>query len=225
MISIAIVRDPRNDMNKNYCAAVEAAGAKAIMLEWDSAPEIIQSVDGIVIPGGVDINPAVYGEKNTASVDIDDRLDRFEMFVIGTALRNKKPILGICRGHQLLNVYFGGTLNQNVDHCEIHMREAHQKDRVHGSTVAKNSFLHQVYGGEELMINSAHHQAIALLSEDFRPVQYSLDGEIEAIEHKTMPIYGVQWHPERTCLAYESPNVANGLKLFEYFVAKCGRRI
>ena len=171
----------------------------------------------------MDINPAVYGEKNTASVDIDDRLDRFEMFVIGTAVRNQKPILGICRGHQLLNVYFGGTLDQDVDHCEIHMREA-QKDRVHGSTVAKDSFLYEVYGREELRINSAHHQAIGLLAEDFRAVQHSTDGEIEAIEHKTLPIYGVQWHPERTCLAYASADVADGLKLFEYFAAVCGRQ-
>ena len=184
MRTIAIVRDPKNHMNRNYCAAVEAAGANAVMLEWDSAPQMIQTVDGIIIPGGADINPAVYGEENTDSIDIDDRLDRFEMFVIGTAIRNRKPILGICRGHQLM---------------------------------------YEIYGQDDLLINSAHHQAIQVLADDLRAVQYSTDGEIEAIEHRLLPIYGVQWHPERTCLSYARPDIVNGLKLFDYFLETCSR--
>lgn len=207
-------------MNSNYSAAVSAVGASYVMLDWKSDSTEIEKTDGIIITGGVDLNPRLYGEENTDSVGINDLLDNFEMRVIEAAIKNNKPIFGVCRGIQMLNVYFGGTLVQNVQNCDIHKREA-DKDKIHTSRVDKNSFLYEIYGLENLNINSAHHQAIKKIAKEFRAIQYSPDNLIEAFQHESLPIYGVQWHPERTCLSYAQQNVVDGLKLFKWFINIC----
>lgn len=207
-------------MNHNYVAAVQAAGANPVTLDYDDDAQSIKTFDGVLITGGVDINPALYGERNTDSVNINDKLDAFEMSVIDVAIKNKKPIFGTCRGHQLLNVFFGGTLIQNVENCDIHKREG-EKDKVHDSIVEPNSFLYEIFGKKKLSINSAHHQAVKKIGDGFKIIQRSDDNIIEAFEHTSLPIYGVQWHPERTCLSFASPNVADGLMIFKWFISKC----
>lgn len=221
MKNIAIVINPESKMNHNYVAAVEAVGARHIMLDWSGAVSEVKNCCGIIITGGVDINPSLYGEENTDSVCVNDVLDDFEIRVIDVAVKNNVPVLGVCRGLQLLNVYFGGTLIQNVAHCDIHKREA-DKDKIHLSYVEGNSFLYDVYGQNKLNINSAHHQAIKKLANGFRAVQHSEDNLIEAVEHEVLPIYGVQWHPERTCLSYARADVVDGLQLFKWFTHICG---
>lgn len=174
-------------------------------------------IDGIVIPGGADINPALYHEKNTDSIEIDDALDELELAVIREAVEHKKPILGICRGHQILNVFFGGSLIQNVEKVDVHERIG-MEDRVHMSRVKKNSFVYDIYQEERISINSAHHQAIKELAAGLEAVQFSDDGLIEAFYHTKLPVYGVQWHPERMCLKNARPDTVDGLKIFEYFI-------
>lgn len=220
MKNVAIIINPESKMNHNYVAAVEAAGAHPVMIDYNADVQSIKTFDGIVITGGVDINPALYGEVNTDSVGINDKLDEFEMRVIDVAIKNKKPIFGTCRGHQLLNIFFGGTLIQNVEHCDIHKREG-DTDKVHDSTVDASSFLYDIFGQEKLMINSAHHQAVKKLGYGLKIVQRSSDDVIEAFEHVSLPIYGVQWHPERTCLLFAKQNVVDGLLIFKWFVGKC----
>lgn len=200
----------------NYAAAIEAAGGTPILIENQS--DLPLTLDALVIPGGADINPALYRAENTTSFDIDDTLDQLEWQAIRIYADKQRPILGICRGHQLLNAFFGGSLIQNVAHTDIHQQE-NGKDKVHGSRVEKVSFLYNIYQKEHIFTNSAHHQAIGKLGKDLSPVQYSDDGLIEAFAHNTLPIYGVQWHPERMCLQNARQDTVDGLKIFQAFTA------
>ncbi|MBR1392072.1 MAG: type 1 glutamine amidotransferase [Lachnospiraceae bacterium] len=203
--------------NENYYAAVEACGAEAISYDFCGRSGQTTKIDGIVIPGGADMNPALYHEENTDSIEIDDELDQLELAVIREAVEHKKPILGICRGHQILNVFFGGSLIQNVEGVDVHERIG-MVDRVHMSRVKKNSFVYDIYQEERISINSAHHQAIKELAAGLEAVQFSDDGLIEAFYHTELPVYGVQWHPERMCLKNARPDTVDGLKIFEYFI-------
>ena len=182
--------------------------------------DIVGSVDGVIIPGGTDVNPVFYHEENTDSREINDRLDRYQMEIIAETVKLQKPILGICRGHQIINIYFGGTMIQNLDNCDIHERQ-NEQDKVHMSRVEKDSFLDEIYHSDRISVNSAHHQAVGKLGEDLRAVQFSDDGVVEAFSHTKLPIYCVQWHPERMCLRNARTDTVDGLKIFEYFVNRC----
>lgn len=217
MKKIAIIGKREIGKNENYYAAVEACNALAVTLASFDDMNRIEDVDGIIIPGGVDINPALYQEENIDCRDINEELDHLEMEVIKEAVRYKKPILGICRGHQILNVFFGGSLIQNVERCDLHEQVAGE-DKVHTGIVKKESFLYDVYGEEQIQINSAHHQAVKKLGENLEAVQFSEDGIIEAFFHTQLPILGVQWHPERMCLKNTRTDTVDGLKLFTYFI-------
>lgn len=215
MKKIAIIGN--RDKFENYYAAVEACGAVAVGITSEDEMPIVKDVDGVIIPGGGDVNPKLYHQENTASADIDDALDELEIKVIDSVVKCQKPLLGICRGHQIVNIYFGGDLIQNVDNCDVHKRE-NDKDRVHMSNVEKDSFLYAIYQEERISTNSAHHQAVRKLGTGLRAIQYSEDGLIEAFYHETLPVYCLQWHPERMCLKHERSDTVNGLKVFEFFI-------
>ena len=220
MKKIAMIGNRKILTYENYYAAIEACGAETVMLESYSDIGRIKDIDGVVIPGGVDVNPALYHEENVSSREIDDKLDKFEWDVICEAVKYQRPILGICRGHQLLNVFFGGSLIQNVERCDIHERTG-QSDKAHSSRVKKNSFVYEIYNAEKISINSAHHQAVKELGAGLEAVQFSDDGLIEAFYHAELPIYGVQWHPERMCLKHARTDTVDGLKVFAYFICQC----
>lgn len=217
MKTIAIIGKREIGRHENYYAAVEACNALAVELVSHENMNRIESVDGIIIPGGVDINPDLYQEENIDCRDINNELDQLEMEVIKHAILYKKPILGICRGHQILNVFFRGSLIQNVENAGIH-EQKDGVDKVHTGRVSKDSFLYEVYGEEFISINSAHHQAVKKLGENLEAVQFSEDGIMEAFYHTQLPIMGVQWHPERMCLKNARPDTVDGLKLFDYFI-------
>ncbi len=207
--------------NENYYAAVEACDAEPIEMDpYDENADIkgiVSELDELIIPGGLDIQPSYYHEENVACGELDPDLDRYEMKTVEEAVKRKIPILGICRGHQLLNVFFGGSLIQNIFCCEKHKRYEN-KDRVHCCDVKKGCFLYEVYQSERICVNSAHHQAVKELGKGLIPVQYSQEGIIEAFYHESLPVYGVQWHPERMCLANHRDDTEDGLLLFKYFI-------
>lgn len=222
----------------NYLAAIKACGVDVIIMDHlcaecdkdESAKyncdrgvcaeeKYVDRIDALVIAGGVDINPARYHEPNTASENIDDSLDAFEWKVLQAVIARNIPILGICRGHQLLNVFFGGTLIQNIDTADQHVRKG-ETDQAHETICEKDSFIYEIYGRQDISVNSAHHQAIGKLGTDFTVVQRCKDGTIEAIRHKSLPIYGVQWHPERMCLKHRREDTVDGIELFRYFIKK-----
>ncbi len=218
MKRVLIIGNNDTCRNANYFNAVEAAEMEPLQCDFAFPLKEISYCDGILIPGGVDLNPALYKKENTDSRNINDELDAIDLQVLNEALSLKKPVLGICRGLQILNVFFGGTLTQNVQHCEIHQSYNEGTcDRVHDTEAVEGLFVRNIYGKKNVPVNSAHHQAVEILGEDLLPAQFSMDGIIEAFVHKTLPIIAVQWHPERMCLSHSRNDTVDGLKIFEYF--------
>jgi putative glutamine amidotransferase len=139
--------------------------------------------DGFVVIGGSDANPILYGEENYASVNIDDEIDGLDMKIIDYAVKNNKPIYGICRGLQMLNIYFEGTLKQ---HVISHKNEPH-------NIILVERFLDFPHLEK---VNSYHHQSVKKNGKDIQVLYYSIDGEVECFIHKKFPIIAVQFHPE-----------------------------
>lgn len=153
------------------------------------------SCDALLFPGGGDINPELFGESNHGARNIDTELDILQLQAFQYALKRRIPVLGICKGMQLINVALGGTLLQNLDTASIHTSE--DCDLYHTTVITPNSFLHALYG-DNIIVNSRHHQAIGRLGRKLASVQWCpIDNCIEAFEHTQLPIWGVQWHPER----------------------------
>ncbi len=154
----------------------------------------LTSCDALILPGGGDITPGFYGQANHGSSSIDTELDLLQIQALEQFVRNKKPVLGICKGMQLINIYFGGTLIQDLpNHAEHQIAEG---DTMHMSYITENCLLSHLYG-QEFIINSNHHQAVDKLGAGLKIVQMSHDQVIEGIIHETLPIIAVQWHPER----------------------------
>lgn len=182
--------------------------------------------DGLLLPGGGDISPIFYHRKNRGSQNICITEDIIQLLLFHRFLEQKKPILGICKGIQLINIALGGSLIQDLPTKKIHAYD--QSDRYHNTKALSGSQLRSLYGND-CITNSAHHQAINRLGENLRITQYAYDGVAEAVEHNSLPILGVQWHPERlvpglpsgealgrSCHRPDSP-YADGSKLFTYF--------
>lgn len=200
--------------NQNYYDAFEACGAK-ITKQLDDIN--IDDYDALLLPGGGDINPKCYGQDNTDSTWIDDELDEKQLKALDLFVKNKKPVLGICRGHQLINVYFNGTLFQDIKEKKDHTQPQDYVDNENDIIAVKGSFLEQLYG-EEFRSNSSHHQAIDKLGEGLEIVARCKDGVVEATKHKTLPIITVQFHPERMCLKHKKENIVDGIEIIKYFL-------
>lgn len=180
---IYMAGDP--SQGQNYRRAIERAGRVCCIGAHKDKCE------ALVLPGGGDVEPWRYGAEELDCRGAEPERDALEMQLINEFLMAGKPILGICRGLQILNVYFGGTLVQHVEgHSAVDGKDAH-----HPSYIAP-SLLRKVYG-DTIMVNSAHHQAADRLGSGLAAVQWAGDGVIEAVVHKNLPVWAVQWHPER----------------------------
>ena len=199
---------------ENYIEAIECSGGIAVA---EYCPAIDLSYDGLLLCGGRDVNPARYGEAVDGAVDIDYDRDAAEFALVKAYIEAGKPVFGICRGCQVLNVYFGGTLYQHLENTHLHRSET-DVDRVHYVEAVKGSLPHRLYG-DRYAVNSVHHEAVKNLGNDLVVSQASDDGIIEGFEHTSMPVFAVQWHPER--LISSTGETVNGSKLFEYFVSLC----
>lgn len=166
--------------------------------------EVTKICDGLIVIGSaIDINPKNYDEQPIAKIhNMAEEIDTLDFTIIKAFNDVHKPILGICRGIQAINVCFGGSLYQDIPNHKL------TKEERHNVKLEKNSFLYDCYNTEKMQINSLHHQAIKEVAKDFKVVAKSEDGIVEAIENKN--IIAVQWHPE----------YMNDIKFFEYFVNK-----
>ena len=195
----------------NYIHALLQAGVQPILSEQI---EDSNKFDGLILPGGGDISPIFYHQKNRSSQDIHISEDIIQLLLFHRFFEQKKPILGICKGMQLINVALGGSLIQDLPTKQIHAY--HQTDRYHNVKTLPTSRLFSLYGAN-CITNSAHHQAVNKLGCQLSITQFAPDGTTEAIEHLTHPVIGIQWHPERMLSGTHSPGFANGSKLFDYF--------
>ena len=191
--------------SQNYIDALEQLGANCV-LEYSS------DIDGVVFCGGSDISPSYYNQDVDGSINIDIERDAKEFDIFNLVIADKKPILGICRGLQLINVALGGTLIQDIKYKSVH---SSTDDLVHNIT-CKNGFLYELYG-DSFPVNSSHHQAIDRLGTGLVSAAYCGD-IIEAIYHNELPILGVQFHPERMCHNHKRDDTVDGIKIFEYFL-------
>jgi len=174
------------------------------------------SYDGLILPGGGDISPALFGATNEGSRNIDEPLDRLQFQLLGQFLRLGKPVLGICKGLQIINVCFGGTILQDLPEESSLIHEYDNGDKIHTTKAPRDTFPEQLYGRNPVT-NSAHHQAIGDVGDGLLVAQYTCDFVVEAIYHKSLPVLGVQWHPERMCFAHANPETDDGSLLLRYF--------
>lgn len=209
----------------NYVKSVELAGGIPFIIPLTSnlmiIEEQVKSLDGIILSGGEDVNPFLYGEEHQIKNGVpSDERDFFDYHLIKFAIKWNKPILGICRGAQILNVTLGGSLYQDLSYKEEvylkHDQFGNQGKAAHKVKIEKDSFLGNIFD-EVLLVNSFHHQAVKNLAETFEIMAVSTDGVIEAFESKQDNlIIGIQWHPEMMTAAGDKEM----LKIFQEYIKK-----
>lgn len=204
---------------ENYLKALLASGMVPVV---SHLVEEGDCCDGLLLPGGYDSDPRLYGQENTASRNIDLERDFKELELVRRFSAAGKPILGVCRGHQLLNFALGGDLIQDIDTRSQHV-DVNDADQLHEIRIAADSFLAPLYG-ERAVATSAHHQAVGRLGDGLRAVAWTADGVAEALEHERMPIWGVQFHPERQAFGRRRDGAADGAKIFAAFRTLCEKK-
>lgn len=172
--------------------------------------------DALLLPGGGDIDPALFGETDHGSRSIDPVLDRQQLSMLDAFVKAGKPVLGICKGMQVINIYFGGRIIQDLPTNTLHQYT--DQDQVHPSHALPGTILQKLYG-RDFPVNSAHHQGIGSPGRDLFIIQYAPDDVPEAIIHKTLPILGVQWHPERMCFEHRRTDTPDGSLLLAHFLS------
>jgi putative glutamine amidotransferase len=205
---------------QNYVDAVLAAGGQPVLTY---CPQFSLDYDALLLTGGGDIEPALYAPSNDGSEGIDYDRDLAELELLGAFLALNKPVMGVCRGHQVINVGLGGTLRQHIgdDLCRFHRRTPdHEGDKIHAVYSADDSWYRTTYGAV-FSVNSSHHQALDRLGDGLHPVLWSESGIVEAVEHDSLPIISVQFHPERMTGANARPDTVDGGAIFARFLELC----
>lgn len=228
-----------------------------LLTEVSLDPNAAKGWDGLILPGGGDIDPVLLPDRGSIapallsdgdSIDpsllpnqggtdpsllpnrssIDPALDKKQLALLALFAQYRRPVLGICKGMQLINVFFGGGLWEHLAQAETHRYK--ECDQFHPSHAEKDSFLARLYG-EDFPVNSAHHQGVSFPGKNIRIIQRAPDGVIEGIEHAFLPIVGLQWHPERLLprsdntgsvgsflIKKDIPSAADGSLIFAQFL-------
>lgn len=198
----------RHTLSDNYSMSIEAAGGIPVMLpaHFDDVNAMLDRLDAVIITGGGDVDPTRYGQEIYEKTgDVDDERDAFELAMVHAAIERDIPLLGICRGLQILNVALGGTLHQDLsdlyqdahEHRQQSLKIHHEEKFQSVNLTPGNHLLRAMGIDEEFEINSFHHQGIETLAEPLQPMATAADGLIEAVQHPGMTFgMAVQWHPE-----------------------------
>lgn len=202
---IGITMNERDDLlyvKDLYIEKVIRAGGYPVLLSSQLDEKIVHKIDGLLLTGGGDIAPDLFGEGPHPKLGrITPRRDQFELALTKAMLREDKPILAICRGMQLLNIAAGGTMIQHIDpmHAQFiqHDQQAPSSFRSHAIEIDGRSQLYTLIGEDKMMVNSFHHQAVRHVPAPLKVSARAKDGVIEAIESSRHRFaMGVQWHPE-----------------------------
>jgi len=194
---------PHETVAELYLNALSLAGATTVILPVRAEPDehLFSLFDGFLLTGGGDVDPASYeGKANEAVYGVDDRRDVYETSLVNYAIGTDLPLLAICRGVQILNVALGGTLIVDIPTDQPgslgHVDLEHWSGTSHTVTTAAGSTVAKLVG-DEIGVNSMHHQGLLEIGEGFEPVAWAPDGMVEAVEYPGRRfIVGVQWHPE-----------------------------
>ncbi len=208
----------REYMKSKYVASLDRAGADSLWIELEDQEACLSQMlacDALLMPGGADIAPALYGqERSELCKDPDPLRDQMEPKMLEAFLSTGKPILCICRGEQLLNVFCGGTLHQ---HIENHASFDTRAEGCHSITIVPGTKLAQLLPQETVWVNSLHHQCADKIGKGLIVSARAEDGTVEALELPSHPFcVAVQWHPEHLSETREDQQ-----KLFDAFVALC----
>lgn len=204
-----------------YPEAVRRGGNIPLVITRAAKPsdydEIVAKIDLLILSGGEDVDPKYYGAAPSPKLGaINAVRDTFERDLLAAAVKRRLPILGICRGAQHLNVFFGGTLYQDlpseygperytVEHRTGKDKDAAFRERRHAIAIEPDSRLARVTGMTNAVVNSLHHQAVKRVAPGFRVVARSAEGSVEAIESLIYPAAGVQFHPEALLTLLDDP--------------------
>lgn len=216
----------KSSISIDYSKSVILAGGIPFIIPTTDSKELIKEqlsiLDGLILSGGADVNPLLYGEDFKKGIfPISPERDVCEMLILEEFIKTQKPILGICRGHQLLNVFFKGTLYQDIErYFETtikHDQDLYPNLLTHKVEIMdEDNMLYNLFG-KELYTNSFHHQIINKIGNGLSVIAKSEDDAIEAIQLKTHYfLYGIQWHPEMI----SSRGDQKMLKIFEEFINK-----
>lgn len=219
----------RSSLKSTYTSALEKSGAVPILLPYTERPHVLSEYarlcDGIIFTGGTDIASERYGESGIYDRQVCPKRDEWELDFFRIFFETGKPILGICRGMQLINVALGGTLWGDLE-SQLGTRLPHNQEPPydkpsHRVRIIKDTPLYNILKKDLILTNSAHHQSVKRLGVGLSPMAFSTDGVTEAIYHRRHPfVIGVQWHPE---CSYESSEESR--EIFKNFTKSCCKTI
>ena len=213
----------RKYIESKFIKSLKYVGADVKLIGLENPADAVKQAikcDGLLLPGGADVNPALYGEaKDKKCGKTDDLRDTADSLILSEFLKEGKPVFAICRGIQYLNVHMGGTLFQDItDIQEYKHRNLIQRPRgVHSIEIYEGTKLYDIFETKRESVNSLHHQAIKTVGNGLRVCAKSPDGFVEAVELENHPFcVGVQWHPE-----FMSKNSDQQRKLFSAYAKAC----
>ena len=215
--SVKIQLSGSEDTTIRYEDAVHQAGGVPLA-GYCPVPDL--SCDGLILCGGGDLESVLYGQENRVSDPPDIQRDRAELALFDAFSQAGKPILGVCRGMQMINVALGGTLIQDLPSQVRIFHRGSDQDLVHPVRSLDGSFLHDLYG-PVFSVNSFHHQAVDRLGRGLRAIAWSESGVVEALDCPGRPILGVQFHPERMAYAHRRVDTIDGAPIFSHFLMMC----
>lgn len=230
LIGLTMGRDLAHDptyarVRLSYVDALVEAGGLPVAIppvrDASVVVDVLGRLDGILLTGGVDVDPDHFGEELHPKTKVDERRDEAELPAARWAIDQGLPVFGICRGLQVLNVACGGSLIQHLDgERQHHMQRGAREEPTHRIKVEASSLVARVMGATDVAVNSFHHQAVGELGRGLRAVGWSEDGTIEALEAPDHPwLLAVQFHPEDLVGRDEASR-----RLFSAFVAAARRR-
>lgn len=221
---------PRIYVNKDYVDAVIKNGGIPLIIPMTTDKETIieqmSMVDGLILSGGHDVCPHNYGEEPCIKLEeILPERDKYDFMLLSEAKKRKIPILGICRGCQIINVFEGGSLYQDLSYIKSeveiikHSQDHSPEMKTHTAIVEKGTKIYEIFGENEIMINSFHHQALKDIAKEYKVTARAKDGVVEAIENMNYPfLVGVQWHPEMLHKHHDDAN-----KIFKALIDEAGK--